>query len=553
MFERIGPSWAEVAQLLPPVSGIDDGFGADVAIDGDTIIVAAPGNDALAADSGRVYVYRENGGSWTLEAELVPNDPAVDKSFGSSIDIAGDTIVIGANGDDAACVGVTACNSGSAYVFDRTGTSWSQTTKLLPVTSFMSDLFGTSVAINDGTIMIGVPGRSTTGLFSGICYVFDEVLPDTWFETSTIEPIDLNVLSLFGSAISLDGDQALIGAVGDDDGCFFLPSCNAGAAYVFTRSSTTVWAQEDKLVAGDPETQDFFGTTLHIDGDRAFVGAPRDDDRGIDSGSVYGFTRGATAWSEVEKHTAITPGDSHEFGIMLAFEDQTLVVGSPGPVALSATPPPFVFIDNGAVNVIRLTDLADRFCNGDGGDQMGCTFCPCGNGTAPGTIGGCTNAAGTSARLLRDGCASTTRDALSFGLIGGNPASFGVLASADNRLPANPANPCFGVDSGVQSATLDGLRCVGGSLVRHGARPIDTNGDVGVTANGWGTLTGAANSIVAQGGFTAGQTRHFQCFYREDELLVCLTGQNTSNAISGHDEAVTLSVTSSASKSSWEK
>lgn len=172
-----------------------------------------------------------------------------------------------------------------------------------------------------------------------------------------------------------------------------------------------------------------------------------------------------------------------------------------------------------------------QFCNGDGGDGMGCTDCPCGNNAAPPSIGGCLNGVGTAAVLEASNSASVGAADLRMEVQGANPSTFGVLTSGDNRLPANMTNPCFGLDTGVISTALDGLRCIGQNLIRHGSRATDANGDIGPTNNGWGPPSGPMGGIAAQGGFVAGQTREFQVFYREMSTLVCQTGQNTTNGV----------------------
>ena len=168
---------------------------------------------------------------------------------------------------------------------------------------------------------------------------------------------------------------------------------------------------------------------------------------------------------------------------------------------------------------------------------MGCTDCPCGNNALPGTNGGCINGVATSARILRSGTASVANDTLRMEVRDANPSTFAVLTSGDARAPANQANPCFGLNSGVSSVNLDGLRCVVQNVQRHGSRPTDSNGDVGILTNGWGTPNGPPGGLIQQGAFVAGQTRHYQVIYREDPLLVCLTGQNTTNG-----ETVTFSL-----------
>ena len=167
------------------------------------------------------------------------------------------------------------------------------------------------------------------------------------------------------------------------------------------------------------------------------------------------------------------------------------------------------------------------FCFGDGGDQMGCTNCPCGNNAGIGSGGGCLNSAASSAVLDGSGVPEVGNDTLRFEVTGASPMTFGVLVSADNQLPNAGACP---PGSGIPA--FDGLRCVGGALQRHGTRATDGNGDIGLTNNGWGPPSGPAGGLIASGGFIAGQTRHFQCFYRESATAGCLTGQNTTNAVS---------------------
>ena len=173
----------------------------------------------------------------------------------------------------------------------------------------------------------------------------------------------------------------------------------------------------------------------------------------------------------------------------------------------------------------------DSFCFGDGGNQVGCTFCPCGNDAPITSPTGCSNSTGSGAALLPSGVPSLTGDTLRFQMSGGTLFSFAVLTSGANRAPNNIANPCFGLDSGLQATTLDGLRCVVTSVQRHGSRPTDANGNVGVTTNGWGPPNGPPGGLLAMGGFTLGQTRHFQVIYRENPALGCGRGQNTTQGV----------------------
>ncbi len=193
-------------------------------------------------------------------------------------------------------------------------------------------------------------------------------------------------------------------------------------------------------------------------------------------------------------------------------------------------------IDEGLFLLEADTGQFGDLCNGDGGDQMGCTDCPCGNNASLGTIGGCLNSVSTSARLTATGDTSVTLPSgsmidLRLGISGAPPTAFCILNSGDNVAPQGMANPCFGLDSGAQSATFDGLRCAVQNTLRHGGRSADSNGDVGVTNNPWGGEGGPPIGIATAAGFAAGQTRYFQVIHRDDPLAVCGRGLNTSQAV----------------------
>lgn len=167
-------------------------------------------------------------------------------------------------------------------------------------------------------------------------------------------------------------------------------------------------------------------------------------------------------------------------------------------------------------------------CNGDGGDQMGCTNCPCGNEQPQGSVGGCLNSNGTGGQIVASGVPSASNDTFRLEAMGLNPSTLAVLFSGANALPNFGACP---QGSGVPAAAFDGLRCAGGNFTRQGNRAIDGNGDVGVTNNGWGGVSGPPIGLIAQGGYVAGQTKHFQVLYREFPDQVCMRGVNTTNAV----------------------
>ena len=183
----------------------------------------------------------------------------------------------------------------------------------------------------------------------------------------------------------------------------------------------------------------------------------------------------------------------------------------------------------------------EAFCFGDGGDGLGCVECPCDNNAPIGCRTGCTNRVGTNSVLFKLGIPSVSTpgqspDSLEFGLRGGPPNQLALLTAADNQLPSLPMAPCP-QGYGVQSILLDGLRCTGGNILRHGGRMIQPDGSVGI-ANGWGGPSfPPPTGVVGQYSYTVGQTRHFQVTHRDFAhvpmtMTSCASLLNTSNAIS---------------------
>lgn len=176
-------------------------------------------------------------------------------------------------------------------------------------------------------------------------------------------------------------------------------------------------------------------------------------------------------------------------------------------------------------------------CSGDGGDQAGCTDCPCGNEAPVGTTGGCMNSAGSSSRLIAEGDPSVSlppglHTDLRFSMDNGPANALCVLTSGSATAPTNPMNPCFGGASGVQSAYFDGLRCAAQGLRRHGSRTTDLFGNVGEVTNPWGGEAAPTAGIAQQGvAMAAGQTRTFQVVHRDDPTLGCQRGLNTTQGV----------------------
>jgi len=279
VFTRTGTTWTQQQKLIASDGAPMDQFGNAVALSGDTALIGAPYDDDHGSVSGSAYVFIRTGNTWTQQTKLIASDGYTNDEFGKSVSLSGDTALIGAWMDDA-----LGTNSGSAYVFTRTGTTWTQQQKLIASDGAPDERFGWSVFISGDTALIGAWLDDDNGADSGSAYVFIRT-GNTWTQQTKLIASDGVAGDWFGSSVSLDGDTALIGAYKDDDN-----GQDSGSAYVFIRTGTT-WTQQQKLIASDGGAGDCFGKSVSLSGDTALIGAPYDDDNGVDSGSAFVFTR----------------------------------------------------------------------------------------------------------------------------------------------------------------------------------------------------------------------------------------------------------------------
>ena len=261
-----------------------DQFGFSVALSGDTALVGAFVDDTPAgAGAGSVYVFTRSGMAWLLQAKLTAGDGAANDRFGVSVALSGDTALVGAPGDDTPA----GANAGSAYVFTRSGTLWSQQQRLNADDGAANDGFGSSVALSGDTALMGAPFDNTSaGADAGSAYVFTRS-GSLWSQQQRLEAGDGAADAEFGSSVALSGDTALVGALFDDTST----GADTGSAYVFVRGA--IWFQQAKLTAGDGAVNDQFGYSVALSGDTALIGAYGDDGAvtgNLDVGSAYLYT-----------------------------------------------------------------------------------------------------------------------------------------------------------------------------------------------------------------------------------------------------------------------
>jgi hypothetical protein len=308
--------WIETQKILASDGDIDDNFGISVAIDENTILVGSYLDDDSGDASGSVYVFVRSGATWTLQTKLHALDADTHDLFGCSVAIDGDTALIGALIDEA-----NGPYSGSAYVFTRSGTTWTQQAKLLASDGTSGDEFGNSVSLEGDTALIGAYWDDELGNLSGSSYVFTRS-GTIWTQQAKLLSSDGEAWDRFGESVCINGDTALIGAWGDSENGPY-----SGSAYVFTRSGTT-WTQQAKLLASDGETDDTFGYSVSLDYNTALIGSSADDDNGPYSGSVYVFTRSGTIWTQQTELYSSDASLGQGFGWSVCLDGDTALIGA---------------------------------------------------------------------------------------------------------------------------------------------------------------------------------------------------------------------------------
>jgi len=308
LIEDIASSWYASAKLLGWGSAAADWVGTAVAVSGDTVIVGAQSDDlGSMADAGSAYVFVRQADEWILQAKLTASDAAAGMQFGIAVDIDDDTVVIGAWLDDD-----VAADSGAAYVFSRTGSSWTEQAKLTAPETGRSDFLGLGVAIAGDTVVAAVGGGSSV-------FVFRRE-GENWSREQWISVFQRPAYDLLNSSVALDGDTLVVAGRGDVSG---------RSAFIYTRSGGT-WSFQERLTPSSGQDDDFFGDPVAISGDVIVVGAPLEDVDGVvNAGAVHVFERNGTSWPWSQRLQAESGQLEDIFGYGLDIEETRIVVGAP--------------------------------------------------------------------------------------------------------------------------------------------------------------------------------------------------------------------------------
>jgi len=388
VFTRSGSTWSQQAYVKASNTGAGDGFGISVALsgDGNTLAVGAYGEasnatgidgnpaDNSANRSGAVYVFNRSGSTWSQQAYVKASNTEADDQLGFSVALSGDgnTLAVGAYAEASNSIGIggnqadnSASFAGAAYVFTRSGSTWSQQAYVKASNTGAGDYFGISVALSgDGnTLAVGAAQEASnaTGIdgnpadnsasASGAVYVFTRS-GSTWSQQAYVKASNTEANDQFGISVALsgDGNTLAVGAnqeASNANGIGGNPADNSagasGAVYVFTRSGST-WSQQAYVKASNTGTNDQFGISVALSGDgntlavgaygedsnATGIGGTQADNSASASGAVYVFTRSGSTWSQQAYVKASNTETNDQFGrsVALSGDGNTLAVGA---------------------------------------------------------------------------------------------------------------------------------------------------------------------------------------------------------------------------------
>ncbi|QDV18654.1 Calx-beta domain protein [Gimesia panareensis] len=313
-------TWEYFATLTAFDASDGDQFGSSVAIDGDTIVIGAYADNDSGSDSGSVYVYRWDTVNWTFEEKLTASDGQSGDHFGNSVAIEGDLLIVGANFRDANDSEFTQ-DAGAVYVFNRTGTAWSESQILVASNRDISDQFGWSVDIEDQTVFISsikgdAPGSHQN---TGAVYLF-QYANETWVENTVLTAPDGAPYDLFGYDIDVDGDHLGVISTGTTE--------YKGTAYLFEKTGDN-WNFQQKITPPATTENDHSAISVALSGNRIVIGSILSDGETTDTGAAFVYELVAGTWLERQTLSSEDGQTGDNFGYAVALTDSRIFVSAP--------------------------------------------------------------------------------------------------------------------------------------------------------------------------------------------------------------------------------
>lgn len=305
------------ADVLTPSDEPDpatNGFGSSIDVDGQYLAIGASG-DAIE-DTGAVYVFKQTGNNWIEQTKLTGSGTTIENELGRSVAIDGEWIVAGA----PRLVSDFSPGGGQVYLFRRTGETWSEHSQILSPNPLDDLGFGISVDIS-GNVMVAssegfdtAPGRAYVYRFNGT----------DWLEETTLFAIEVGGnSSTIGGSVAIDNNVIIASSTGDDG-----KGETIGVVDVF-RYDGLNWIEETKLTAIDQSSNVTMGSSLSMDGNYFVAGAISNDHAGTRSGAAFVFHYDGLSWSLLDKLTASDASTEDQFGRSVDIYGNNIVAGAP--------------------------------------------------------------------------------------------------------------------------------------------------------------------------------------------------------------------------------
>lgn len=323
VFVRSGGVWTQQSHLDPLDPELGSYYGLSTTVYGDTAVIGSPLTDIGAVmDAGALYVFVRSGGVWTQQQRIHASDPMSLQSYGYSMDLEGDTLVAGSRWNNHS--GLT--NAGAAYVYTRTGTTWTEQQKIIASDAENYDTFGYAVAVSGDTLVVGAWRVDLAGGIgdAGAAYVYVRSAGH-WTEQQKLTASDAMIGDSLGQSVDIEGDTIIVGAPGVDRGA----EMDVGAVYVFTRTGTA-WSQQAKLQSTLGAAGDLTGTSCAMHNNIVVAGAPEATvATHARAGAGYVFARSGTTWADQGRIAPVTSETDGNYGFTAALDGTTAVFGAP--------------------------------------------------------------------------------------------------------------------------------------------------------------------------------------------------------------------------------
>lgn len=382
----VGEAYIKAANVSSPAL-----FGMSLSLFGDTLAVGSPSessnqttitngpsasNNTMAANAGAVYVYKRSGPTWIQEAYVKASNAAADDNFGVEVSLSGESLAVSAPQEDGSLTTITngttsdstntASASGAVYVYKRSGLNWAQEAFIKASNSNAGDLFGSSVALDGDTLIVGAKMEAssqtviTNGSTSstnntiagaGATYVYGRS-GVTWTQQAYIKAANAQGNDNFGDRVALSGNTIAVGAWAEASNDTTITNGTtasadnsataSGAVYIYRKNGTT-WNQEAFIKAKNSQASDFFGAGLAIAGDTLAVGAGGESssqttitngptftnvEGRTSSGTIYIYRRNGVIWNHESYIKASNSTANNMLGERLSLSANMLAVGA---------------------------------------------------------------------------------------------------------------------------------------------------------------------------------------------------------------------------------